>query len=100
MLEPIQVIKSRKGKTGETLDLRSQKPKGVRNLAKGKQAVVFKYFMGMFGSSSEPPYTLNYMPAKKSQREARKERLVPSIVHQSVVDGTNCKGEYCSMSRE
>ena len=50
----------------KTFDLQPQRPKGVRNLSKEKQAAIFKYFMGMFESFSESPHMPNYNPATKN----------------------------------
>lgn len=74
----------------KTFDLQPQRPKGVRNLSKEKQAAIFKYFMGMFESFSESPHMPNYIPAKKNQRNVRQERLAHLIISLWLyLDGTN-----------
>lgn len=60
--------------------LQSQRPVGLRTLAKGMPVAIFKHFMSVFKSFSEFPFLLNYIPEKKSWSIIRNERLAHSAL--------------------
>lgn len=71
---------STKREMDKIFDLQSQRPKGVRNLAKGRPVAIFKYFMWIFKSFSVFPSMLNYISMQKSPRSVRNERPANSFI--------------------